>query len=189
MNRHGALRLPFSLTEKFKTLLSVVPHSRRMNAANGQCTTNRIPQGSTSITPHIVVTPARNAIEFYRDTFGATAVDVMEMGEGLIAHAEFEFAAGKLTLSGPMDDYGLQPIDPDRTTYSLALYVPDVDAVLARAETAGATVREPASTFASGDRFASIIDPFSVRWTIMTRVEDLSPEESRRRVAEWGASI
>jgi len=160
-----------------------------MNAANGQYTTNGTPHGSTSITPHIVVTPARAAIEFYRDVFGATVADVMEMGEGIIAHAELEFAVGKLTLSDPMEDYGLQPIDPGRTTYSLALYVPDVDAVVARAESVGATVREPATTFASGDRFASIVDPFDVRWTIMTRVEDLSPEESRRRVAEWGASL
>jgi PhnB protein len=28
-----------------------------------------------------------------------------------------------------------------------------------------------------------------VRWSIMTRVEDLSPEESDRRVAEWAASF
>ena len=52
----------------------------------------------------------------------------------------------------------------------------------------GATVREAPSTFVSGDRFASIRDPFGVRWSIMTRVEDLSDEESAARVAEWAAS-
>jgi PhnB protein len=57
-----------------------------------------------------------------------------------------------------------------------------------RAVAAGAVVREPAADFVSGDRFASIRDPFGVRWSIMTRVEDLSPEESSRRVAEWAAS-
>ena len=45
------------------------------------------------------------------------------------------------------------------------------------------------TAFVSGDRFASIRDPFGVRWSIMTRVEDLSPQESARRVAEWAASI
>lgn len=40
-------------------------------------------------------------------------------------------------------------------------------------------------TFVSGDRFASVVDPFGVRWTLMTRVEDLSPVESARRVEEW----
>jgi PhnB protein len=52
----------------------------------------------------------------------------------------------------------------------------------------GATIREPATTFVSGDRFASILDPFGLRWSIMTRVEDISPEESAQRVAAWAAT-
>jgi PhnB protein len=71
--------------------------------------------------------------------------------------------------------------------YSLGLYCADADALVHRAEHAGATVREPLTTFVSGDRYASIRDPFGVRWSIMTRVEDLSEEESNRRVEEWAA--
>jgi PhnB protein len=73
--------------------------------------------------------------------------------------------------------------------YSLGLYCSDADAVVARAEQAGATVREPLTDFVSGDRFASIRDPFGVRWSVMTRVEDLSEQESARRVAEWAAGL
>lgn len=62
---------------------------------------------------------------------------------------------------------------------------PRVD--VARAVEAGATVREAPSDFISGDRFASIRDPFGVRWSVMTRIEDLSEEESAARVAEWAA--
>ena len=58
-----------------------------------------------------------------------------------------------------------------------------------RAVAAGAGVREAVTTFVSGDRYGSIRDPFGVRWSIMTRVEDLSPEESSRRVAEWAESM
>jgi hypothetical protein len=36
-----------------------------------------------------------------------------------------------------------------------------------------------------GDRFASILDPFGQRWTVMTRVEDVAPEERGRRMADW----
>jgi PhnB protein len=94
-----------------------------------------------------------------------------------------------LTLSDPMESYGLVAGDPARgTTFSLALYVPNVDEVTASAETHGATIREPATTFVSGDRYASILDPFGLRWSIMTRVEDISPEESARRVAAWAAT-
>ena len=61
-----------------------------------------------------------------------------------------------------------------------------MDAVVERAEQRGATIREPASTFVTGDRFASILDPFGHRWTVMTRVEDVSPDEAERRLAAWG---
>lgn len=157
-------------------------------AVSGAHTTDGIPHGRTSLTPHIVVDPASAALEFYRDVLGARIADVMRFGE-LVAHAELEFARGWLTLSDPIESYALvAPDGGDTGTYSLALYVADVDDVVRRAEEAGATVREPAATFVSGDRFASILDPFGVRWSLLTRVEDLSPEESQRRVAEWAAS-
>ncbi|GAA0192222.1 hypothetical protein GCM10009526_12060 [Glutamicibacter creatinolyticus] len=57
--------------------------------------------------------------------------------------------------------------------------------MLERALAAGAALREPATTFVSGDRYASIRDPFGVRWSVMSRVEDLTEEESNRRVAQW----
>jgi uncharacterized glyoxalase superfamily protein PhnB len=158
--------------------------------ATGQHTTNGTPHGSTSLTPHVVVTPAGKAMEFYHDVFGARIVDVTRMpGSDLVAHAMLDFGTGMLTLSDPMESYGLVAGDPARgTTFSLALYVPNVDEVTANAQAYGATVREPATTFVSGDRFASILDPFGLRWSIMTRVEDISPEESARRVAAWAAT-
>ncbi len=156
-----------------------------IEAANGEHTTNGKPHGATSLTPFLVITGARGAITFYRDVFGARVVDVTEMG-GVVAHAVLDFGDGMLQLGEPMPAYGLvAPPGGDNDCYSMGLYCPDVDATTARAEAAGATIREAPSTFVSGDRFASIRDPFGVRWSIMTRVEDLSEEESARRVAEW----
>jgi PhnB protein len=154
-------------------------------AADGEYTTNGTPRGATTLTPFLAIPDARGAIAFYRDVFGARVVDVTELG-GIVAHAVLDFGNGLLQLGEPMPDYGLVAApEGDSDCYSIGLYRPDVDAVVARAEAAGATIREPASTFVSGDRFASIRDPFGVRWSIMTRVEDLSEEESARRVAEW----
>ena len=154
-------------------------------AADGQHTTNGTPHGATSLTPFLVIPDARGAIDFYRDIFGARVVDVTEMG-GVVAHAVLDFGNGMMQLGEPMADYGLVPApEGDGDCYSLGLYCPDVDALVARAEAAGATVREAPATFVSGDRFASIRDPFGVRWSVLTRVEDLSEEESARRVAEW----
>lgn len=168
---------------------SVVTMTELTSAADGEHTTNGTPHGATSITPFLVIPDARGAIEFYRDIFGARVVDVTEMG-GVVAHAVLDFGNGLLQLGEPMADFGLvAPPGGDGDCYSLGLYCPDVDATVARAEAAGATIREPVATFVSGDRYASIRDPFGVRWSVMTRVEDLSEKESAARVAEWAKSL
>ncbi|QYM77199.1 glyoxalase/bleomycin resistance/extradiol dioxygenase family protein [Leucobacter luti] len=157
-------------------------------AATGAHTTNGRPNGATSLTPFLAIARAAEAIEFYRTIFGARVVDVTEFG-GVVAHAELDFGMGHLQLGEPMPEYHLvAPPSGDDDCYSLALYVPDVDATVAAAVAAGATVREPVADFVSGDRFASIRDPFGVRWSIMTRVEDLSEEESTARVRAWAES-
>ena len=164
-------------------------NAHESRAATGAHTTNGLPHGSSSLTPFLAIPRAKEAIEFYRDVFGARVVDVTEMG-GAVVHAELDFGNGHLQLGEPMPDYHLVPApEGDDDCYSMGLYRPDVDAVVERAVAAGATVREAPADFVSGDRFASIRDPFGVRWSVMTRVEDLSEEESAARVAEWAKSF
>ncbi|WAA67237.1 VOC family protein [Microbacterium oxydans] len=161
----------------------------RTTGATGTYTTAGRPNGATSLTPFLAIPHAKQAIEFYRDVFGARVVDVTEF-EGLVAHADLDFGVGLLQLGEPNPEYHLVPApDGEDDCYSLGLYVSDVDAVVEKAVAAGATVREAPAPFVSGDRFASIRDPFGVRWSVMTRVEDISEEESSRRVAEWAASF
>lgn len=156
--------------------------------ATGAHTTDGIPHGLTSLTPFIAVTDAKQAIDFYTNVFGARIVDVTEMG-GVVAHADLDFGNGHLQLGEPNEQYGLVPPPGGETVcYSVGLYCSSVDDVVGKAQAAGATVREPLTTFVSGDRYASILDPFGVRWSVMTRVEDLSEEESAARIAEWAAS-
>ena len=156
--------------------------------ATGQHTTDGRPHGFSSLTPFLTIPDAGRAIDFYRHVLGAEVLDVTEMG-GKVVHAELQFADGRLQFGEPNPEYHLVPPPAgDDDCYSLGIYVPDVDAVVERAVAAGAQVREPVSDFVSGDRFASIRDPFGVRWSVMTRVEDLSIAESARRVAEWAAA-
>ncbi|MFT3900444.1 MAG: VOC family protein [Gordonia sp. (in: high G+C Gram-positive bacteria)] len=160
-----------------------------ISAANGRHTTDGTPHGFTTLTPFLAIRNAKGAIDFYRDVFGATVLGVTE-SDGVVHHAELDFGNGHLQLGEPVADYHLVPQpEGEDDCYSIGFYCPDADALTARAVAAGATIREAPSTFVSGDRFASIRDPFGVRWSIMTRVEDLSPEESDARVAEWAAGL
>jgi PhnB protein len=153
--------------------------------------TNGRPDGYTTLTPFLVCSPAAEAIAFYEAVFGATVVSRMDGPDGSIPHAELDFGLGRLQLGDPADEYGL--VAPtgqaqDKVSGSTCIYVADVDAVFEKAVEHGATVREKPSTFVTGDRFASVYDPFGHRWAIMTKVEDVSPEESERRLAEWAAT-
>jgi len=159
------------------------------SAATGLHTQNGKPLGYTTITPFIVVSNPAEAIAFYEKVFGAKAKNVTEIvvnGTKMIIHADIDFGNGYLQLgaANPMFDLVLPPGD-GKACYSLGIYVPDVDEKLALAVANGATVREPVAYFVSGDRYCSVLDPFGIRWSIMTRVEDISEEESFRRVAEW----
>ncbi len=164
-------------------------NANETRAANGAHTTNGMPHGSTSLTPFLAIADAARAIEFYRDVFGARVIDTTEMN-GLVVHADLDFGTGHLQLGEAVPEYHLVAApEGEDDCYSMGLYVPDVDATVERAVDAGATVREKPSDFVSGDRFASIRDPFGVRWSIMTRVEDLSEEQSAERVREWARSF
>lgn len=162
--------------------------------ADGAHTANGTPKGSTTLTPFLAVSPAGDAIAFYTEVFGARLQYQTELpgpdGSPQIAHAVLDFGDGRLELGEPNPAFHLAALTGgDDAVYSMGLYCPDVDAVVARAVARGAMVREPATDFVSGDRFASIRDPFGVRWSVMTRVEDISDAESARRVAEWAASL
>ena len=149
--------------------------------------TNGKPEGYTTLTPFLVCSPAAEAIPFYQEVFGATVVSRMDGADGTVMHAELDLGDGRLQLGDPSAEYGLVPPDRsgDAVSGSVCIYVPDVDDVFDKAVARGATVREKPATFVTGDRFASIYDPFGHRWAVMTRIEDVSPEEAERRLADW----
>ncbi|MFC4242811.1 VOC family protein [Gryllotalpicola reticulitermitis] len=161
-----------------------------------QHATDGRPSGYTALTPYIVVDDAAAAIAFYAAVFGATTVSRLEGtapdGSTYIGQAELDFGgAGRLQVSDPQPAFRL--VAPDRAapgiSQSLMIYVPDVDATLVRAVELGGEVKEEPTDFVSGDRFGAFIDPFGRRWAVMTRVEDLSGDESARRVEDWWQQI
>ena len=154
-------------------------------AADGTHTTNGTPHGFSSITPFIVVADPASAARFYHVVLSAELLAVSE-ADGEVIHVELALPNGHLQLGSAGPSFHLVPAPVgDDVCYSFGFYCPDVDTVLAVALENGATLREPLTTFVSGDRYANIRDPFGVRWSLMTRVEDLSSAESAGRVKAW----
>jgi uncharacterized glyoxalase superfamily protein PhnB len=145
-----------------------------------------IPEGYTSLTPYLCVDGAAGAIDFYTGVFGARVVSRNDLPDGRVAHAELELAVGRFQVSDPAPDHQLRAATGDAVVdHSYVLYVPDVDSTYAAAVAAGASGYGEPETFVTGDRYALVLDPFGHRWALMTRVEEVDPEEAARRVDAW----
>lgn len=178
-----------SMSDFFKPRTKRVRYGAGMttNAATGPYTQHGTPTGYTSITPFLTVSPAEEALAWYRELFDARIVNET-IQAGVTVHAELQLATGRLQIGEPSKAYGttVSAVD-DLVCFSLGYYCSNVDELCQRAESMGATVRAKPSDFVSGDRYGSFLDPFRVRWNVMTRIEDLSDEASAARVAEWAA--
>jgi PhnB protein len=141
------------------------------------------------IVPYLMVDGAAQAIDFYRQAFGAEERYRLATPDGKIGHAEIVVRGATVYLADAPDDMPGAAGNPKKlggTTVLLHQYVADVDAAVARAEAAGATVlRAPEDQF-YGDRAAVVADPFGHHWSLHTHVRDVSPEEMERAVSELG---
>jgi PhnB protein len=141
-----------------------------------------IPEGFRTITPHMTVKNAAEAIEFYKKAFGAEEVLRLPGPGGIIMHAELKIGDSLLMLNDEFPDHGkVGPQSLGGTPITVHLYVPDVDAVIDRAAKAGAKVTLPVADQFWGDRYGQVEDPYGHHWGVGTHVEDLTPEEIGER--------
>jgi len=66
--------------------------------------------------------------------------------------------------------------------------IADCDTLFNRAVEAGGKVRRPLTNQFYGDRSGTVEDPFGQVWTISTHVEDVPPDELRRRMEAFAKS-
>lgn len=148
-------------------------------------TTSYKPDGYHTVTTYLIVDNAARALDFYRDAFGAQELYRLPMGDR-IGHAEFRIGDTPLMIADEFPDMNaLSPSTRGGPTSSFLIYVEDADAAYARAVKAGATADRPVKNEFWGDRIGTVIDPFGHKWSLATHVEDVSPEEMQRRMAEW----
>ena len=150
-----------------------------------------VPQGFHTLTPHLVVRNADQAIEFYKKAFGAELVgDVARMPNGKVMHALLRIGDSNLMLNDEMPEYGaLSPASGGSPSVTVHIYTPNVDAAFARATAAGAQVKMPLMDQFWGDRYGVVTDPSGHQWSLAAHVKDLSPDEIRRGMTEAMAKM
>ena len=148
---------------------------------------NPIPEGYPRVTPYLTCAGATAALYFYTAVLGATERMRMPGDEpDTLGHAEIQLGDSVIMLSDEWPEMDvLAPTSRGGTSVTMHVYVEDADAVYARALEHGATsIREPEDQF-YGDRSAQFEDPFGHRWNVATHIEEVTPEEMERRMAEY----
>ena len=141
-----------------------------------------VPDGYHTATPYLIVKGAAAALDFYKKAFGATELFRMASPDGRIGHAEIRIGDSQIMLADEVPGMGyVSPQTLGGSPVSLMLYVPDVDQLFEQAIAAGGTAQRPVQDQFYGDRSGTLKDPFGHVWTISTHIEDIPPDEMRRR--------
>ncbi len=142
-----------------------------------------IPEGHHTLSPYLTVRGASDALEFYKEAFGASEICRLDMPDGKIGHAEFKIGDSIFMIS---DESPQCPSKSPKTlggsAVTLHLYVTDADATFADAIKAGAKETMSLADQFWGDRMGGVVDPFGHNWMIATHVEDVDPSEFQSRM-------
>ena len=138
----------------------------------------------TGFALHLVVEDVPAAVDFYERAFGAQVTRLLHLPDGSIVTAELEMEGLPVALAAPMP--GTSLATPRSTGTSVAAYrfaVPDADAAVERAVSAGATLHSPVQDAFWGERTGEILDPSGHRWAFDQHLRDIPVEEIEAQLA------
>jgi uncharacterized glyoxalase superfamily protein PhnB len=119
------------------------------------------------ISAHLVVRDAERAVAFYGDAFGAVELDRIPTPDGRLMSVRLRFGEDVLHLADEFPEMAvLAPPSLGGTPVVLALAVDDAETVFARAQAAGAQVKQPLADSFWGDLHGQLEDPFGHRWNV-----------------------
>ncbi len=148
-------------------------------------TAKPIPDGYPQVIPYLYVDGASAAITFYGTVFGATERMRLAGPDGRIGHADIQIGDSVIMLADEHPDMGVRgPKSIGGSPVLVSVYVKDVDQAFDRAMKAGAKSLRAVQDQFYGDRSGQFEDPFGHRWSVSTHIEDVSPDEMKKRAAK-----
>jgi len=149
-----------------------------------------VPPGFHTLTPHLTVRNAEQALEFYKNAFGAEVLHVAHMPDGKVMHAALRIGDSMVMLNDEFPDHGaLSPLSTGGTSVTIHIYTDNVDTAFNRAVSAGAQVKMPLADQFWGDRYGVVADPFGHKWSLGAHIKDMSAEEMQREMARAMAAM
>jgi PhnB protein len=143
-----------------------------------------IPDGYHTVTPYLTIKNAAAALDFYKQAFGAEECFRMTNPQGKVGHAEIRIGDSSIMLCDEFPEMGgTSPDTLGGSPVMIHLYVEQVDALVDRAVKAGGRLERPVADQFYGDRAGMVVDPFGHKWWIATHVEEVAPDELKKRAA------
>jgi PhnB protein len=139
----------------------------------------RVPEGSHTVSPHLVVRDGVKMIEFYTKAFGAKEIrrSLAPDGKSLL-HAELQIGDSKIFVNDEFPQMNaVCPLTRGGTSVVIHLYVEDVDTLFNQALAAGAKVVMPLADQFWGDRYGVVEDPSGHQWSMASHVQDMTQEQ------------
>lgn len=144
-----------------------------------------IPEGTHTISTHLVVRNAARAAEWYKEALGAEERGRIPVPGDKFMQIELRFGDSTVMLADEFPEAGvLSPESLGGTPVVLHLATDHVDALWKRAVDAGAEIRQPLQDQFWGDRYGQITDPFGHRWGLAQHVRDVPSDEVARIAAQ-----
>jgi PhnB protein len=145
-----------------------------------------IPEGLRTLTPQLSLDGAAQAIELYKQAFGAVEHSrAVDPSGKKIWHAQIQIGDSAIFVNDTFPEMGAgTPV-----TGAMWLYGDDVDGRWKRAVDAGLTVKYPIQDMFWGDRTGSLVDRFGVQWTLGQRMKNLTPDQLKQAEADFVAQM
>lgn len=146
-----------------------------------------VPEGFNTVSAHIIIKNAKEALEFYKKAFGAEELCVMTGPDGnSVMHAEIKIGNSVIMIGDEYPGPGVKsPVTLNGSSVCIHIYTEDADALFDRAKDAGATEVMPIGDQFWGDRYGMLSDPYGHYWSVATHKEDLTVDEINKRAEEF----
>lgn len=146
------------------------------------------PEGNQRVIPYLAYADAPAAIEFLCRAYGFEAGVQMDMGNGVLGHAELHLDDNVVFLSTAFDEVGLaSPRSLTAVHSQVMVYVDNVDDHYEHAKAAGAEIVEEIADQFFGDRNYRTVDPEGHQWIFSQHIRDVTPEELAAAVEQMGS--
>jgi PhnB protein len=144
---------------------------------------NKKQYGAVSVMLTVSDIPA--AVSFYQKAFGFTKRGIMNGPDRKPIHAELTLRGTTLMLGPENPEMGKRSAKSlGASPAGLFIYVENVDKVVTKASSLGATGQGPVMDMFWGDRCGTIIDPYGYTWMVGTHKAEPTAKEMKEKMLE-----